>query len=405
MRSAPLETASTFRQPEAFEITIPQPVLDDLDDRLARTRWTNAVGDDGWDFGLSVHYMRELVAYWRHDFDWRVQEAAINRFAHYRADIDGRRVHFIHERGHGPNPLPIVLTHGFPDSFLRFAKVIHMLADPASHGGNSSDAFDVIVPSLPGYAFSDRADPGEMIFHVGDVWHRLMTEQLGYERFAAHGGDWGSLVTDLLARDHGGSLVGIHLTDVPFYHAFQPPKDPTGKEKKYLEGIQKFGQTQGAYALIQGAQPQALAAGLNDSPVGLAAWIVEKFRRWSDCDGDIEQSFTKDELLSNVMLYWATETINDAFAPYYDITHAGASTWIKQKLKQFTGSSDVPAAFAMFPKDLSSPPQEWAERFFNVKRWTEMPRGGHFAALEEPELLVNDIREFYRPLREAESTR
>lgn len=399
MRSAPLETANSVRQPEAFEVAIPQDMLVDLDERLARTRWTNEVGDDAWDFGLSVTYMRELVTYWRHEFDWRAQETAINRFAHYRADIDEHRVHFIHERGHGPNPLPIVLTHGFPDSFLRFAKVIDMLADPANHGGDSADAFDVIVPSLPGYAFSDRADPGKMIFHVGDVWHRLMTEQLGYERFAAHGGDWGSLVTDLLARDHAESVVGIHLTDVPFYHAFQPPKDPSAKEKKYLEAIQKFGQTQGAYALIQGAQPQALAAGLNDSPAGLAAWIVEKFRRWSDCDGDIEQSFTKDELLSNVMLYWATETINDAFAPYYDIAHAGASTWIKQKLKQFTGSSDVPAAFAMFPKDLSSPPREWAERFFNVERWTEMPRGGHFAALEEPELLVNDIREFYRPLR------
>jgi microsomal epoxide hydrolase len=401
MRSAPLETASTVRQPEAFEVAIPQEVLDDLDERLARTRWTNEVGDDGWDFGLSVTYMRELVAYWRHEFDWRAQETAINRFAHYRADIDEHRVHFIHERGRGPHPLPIVLTHGFPDSFLRFARVIDMLADPANHGGDSADAFDVIVPSLPGYAFSDRVEPGKMIFHVGDLWHRLMTEQLGYERFAAHGGDWGSLVTDLLARDHAASVVGIHLTDVPFYHAFQRPKDPSAMEKKYLQGIQKFGQTHGAYALIQGAQPQALAAALNDSPAGLAAWLVEKFRRWSDCGGDIEQSFTKDELLSNVVLYWATETINDAFAPYYDITHAGASTWIKQKLKQFTGTSDVPAAFAMFPKDLSSPPREWAERFFNVERWTEMPRGGHFAALEEPELLVNDIREFYRPLRDA----
>jgi pimeloyl-ACP methyl ester carboxylesterase len=186
---------------------------------------------------------------------------------------------------------------------------------------------------------------------------------------------------------------------VPFYHALQPPGDVGKAEEKYLQTIAAFGQTQGAYAMIQGAQPQALALGLNDSPAGLAAWIVEKWRRWSDCDGDVESRFTKDELLANVTLYWVTETINTSFSPYYDFAHAGANTWIKQKVHRVIGSTDVPAAFAMFPKDLSTPPREWAERFFNVQRWTEMPRGGHFAALEEPELLAHDIREFFRPLR------
>jgi microsomal epoxide hydrolase len=359
------------------------------------------MGDDDWTHGLSVTYMRQLADYWRHAFDWRAQEAAMNRFAHFRTTFDGRDLHFIHERGRGPNPMPIILSHGFPDSFLRFAKIIPMLADPARYGADEADAFDVVVPSLPGYGFSDKPVKDGMLFHIGDLWYRLMTRELGFGRFAAHGGDWGSFITEVMARDHADSVVGIHLTDVPFYHAFQKPDDPSDDEKKYLAAIDKFGQTQGAYALIQGAQPQALSLGLNDSPVGLAAWIIEKWRRWSDCDGDVESVFSKDELLSNVMIYWATQTIDSSFGPYFDVAHAGAGTWIKQKLKERSGSSDVPAAFAMFPKDLSTPPREWAERFFNVRRWTEMPHGGHFAALEEPDLLANDIREFFRPLRQA----
>ena len=384
---------------QAFEIRISDDVLADLRERLGRTRWIDELPEGGWNAGLSVPYFRELMSYWRDSYDWRRAESEINRFAQFRADVAGTTIHFIHESGRGPSPLPIVLTHGFPDSFLRFAKVIPMLADPARHGGDPEDAFDVIVPSLPGYGFSDPPPSAGTTFHVGDLWHTLMTETLGYRRFAAHGGDWGSLVTELLARDHADAIVGIHMTDVPFYHSFQKPDDLTGGEKKYLEEIAKFGQKQGAYAMIQGAQPQALALGLNDSPAGLAAWIIEKWRRWSDCDGDVERVFTKDELLSNVMIYWVTQTINSSFAPYYDVMQAGALTWIKQKMKEWRGSADVPAAFAMFPRDLSTPPREWAERFFNVQRWTEMPRGGHFAALEQPELLVRDLREFFRPLR------
>ena len=398
MQSYADDQSDTGPHAERFIVHVAEAVLDDLRQRLARTRWITEISGAGWDHGLDVSYMRGLIDYWRGGFDWRAQEAAMNRFAQFRTDIDGQQIHFIHERGRGPNPLPIVLTHGFPDSFLRFAKIIPMLTDPASHGGDVADAFDVVVPSIPGYGFSDRPARDGMIFRVGDLWHELMT-QLGYERYAAHGGDWGSTITELLARDHADAVVGIHLTDVPFFHAFQPPDDPSAKEKKYLDRIAKFGQTEGAYAMIQGAQPQALSLGLNDSPAGLAAWIVEKMRRWSDCDGNVENSFTKDELLANVTLYWVTETIDSSFAPYYDITHAGSGTWIKQGIKKWRGSSDVPAAFAMFPKDLSSPPREWAERFFQVERWTEMPRGGHFAALEESALLVDDIREFFRPLR------
>ena len=400
MHSQERGTATAVRQPEPFEVSISQAELDDLEHRLANTRWIDELGKGGWGYGLSVSYMRDLARYWLHEFDWRAQEAAINRFSHYVTDIDGSRVHFIHERGKGPNPLPLVLTHGFPDSFLRFAKIIPMLADPASHGGDATDAFDVIVPSLPGFGYSERGESGPTLFEFAGVWHRLLTDVLGYERYAAHGGDWGSFVTEMLARDHSSAVLGIHLTDVPFYHAMRPPKDDVSHaERKFLDAIKKFPQSEGAYALIQGAQPQALALGLNDSPVGLAAWIIEKFRRWSDCDGEVEQSFSRDELLSNVMIYWVTGSINRSFGPYYDIAHAGGVEWTKQWVKQAVGSSSVPAGFAMFPKDLTNPPREWAERFFNVQRWTEMPRGGHFAALEEPELLVKEIREFFRPIR------
>jgi microsomal epoxide hydrolase len=226
-----------------------------------------------------------------------------------------------------------------------------------------------------------------------------MTEVLGYERFAAHGGDWGSTVTEQLARSHARSLVGVHLTDVPFWHLFQKPDDLSADEQRYLDATTKWQQKDGAYALIQGTRPYTLARGLNDSPVGLASWIVDKFHAWSDCDGDLEKSFTKDELLTNVTLYWVTGTIGSSFLPYADFVNAGALTWTIEAIKQWAGSTSVPAGFAMFPKDISHPPQEWASRFFNVQRWTEMPRGGHFAALEEPELLVEDIRRFFRPLR------
>lgn len=385
--------------PQPFTIAVPQATLDDLRQRLERTRWIADARPEGWDGGLDLGYLRELVAYWHSGFQWREQERRLNAFRQYRIVLkNGQGLHFIHERGRGPRPLPIVLTHGFPDSFTRFAKLIGPLSDPAAHGGDPEDAFDVVVPSLPGYGFSGQPAAAHASFHFGDAWHELMTA-LGYERYAAHGGDWGSTVTELLARDHARHLVGIHLTDVPFFHAFNKPHDPSAAERRFLESIDKFPQTQGAYALVQGSQPLVPALGLNDSPAGLAGWIVEKFRRWSDCGGQVENCFSKDELLTNVTIYWVTGTIASSFLPYYDFSGAGAMTWIGQKLKEWLGSSTTPAAFALFPKDLSSPPREWAERFFNVQRWTEFPRGGHFAALEQPQALVEDLRAFFRPLR------
>ncbi len=384
---------------ESFEVHVPQATLDDLRERLIRTRLPPKDDAADWDAGMSPAYLNELVSYWRSQYDWRAHEAHINRFSHFRAKVEGTTLHFLHERGRGDDPLPIVLTHGYPDSFLRFLKLIPRLTDPAAHGGDPRDAFDVVVPSLPGYAFSDGSDKAGATFDVGDLWHRLMTDALGYQRFGAHGGDWGSTVTEHLARSHSESVVGIHLTDVPFWHAFQKPTDPSPAEEKFLARIEQFQTHEGAYAMIQGTRPQTLADGLNDSPAGLAAWIVEKFQRWSDCEGEVEKRFTKDELLTQVMIYWATETIGSSFLPYYDLVHAGATRWIFEKAKEWLGSSKVPAGFALFPKDLGHPPREWAQRFFNVQRWTEMSRGGHFAAMEEPEMLAEDIRAFFRPLR------
>jgi len=385
--------------PQIFRVKIPQETLDDLQLRLKGTRWIDGVSGAGWGCGTNPDYLKELLEYWQTRFDWRAQEDAINRFSQFRAAVDDFGIHFIHERGKGENPMPIILTHGYPDSFLRFSKIISMLTDPEKHGGNQADSFDVVVPSLPGYGFSDKPAKAGMAFKIGDLWNKLMTQSLGYKRFVAHGGDWGSTVTEQLARSHSDSVVGIHLTDVPFAHIFQKPDHPSSREQKFLAETEEWQQKNGAYAMIQGTRPQSLAQGLNDSPAGLAAWLTEKFREWSDCGGDVEKRFTKDELLTNITIYWATETINSSFLPYYDYANAGALRWIGEKLKDWTGSSKVPAAFAMFPADIVPAPREWAERFFNVQRWTELPRGGHFAALEEPELLAQDIREYFRPFR------
>jgi len=384
---------------QPLNIGVSQPVLDDLQDRLSRTRWPNEIEGAGWDYGVNLGYLRELCSYWQTQFDWRAQEDYLNTFHHFHTEVDGFGIHFIHHTGTGPDPIPLLLTHGWPDSFVRFLKIIPMLTDPKAYGA-SGPSFDVVVPSLPGFAFSDKPTEGGMSFQVADLWDKLMTEQLGYSHYVAHGGDWGSTVTEQLARSHSHSVLAIHLTDVPFYHSFQKPSDLSAEEKEFLGKLETFPRTEGAYAMIQSTRPQTLAYGLNDSPAGLAAWLVEKFRNWSDCEGDVEKRFTKDELLTNVMIYWATATINSSFLPYYDRANAGAMRWAVEALKTWIGSSDVPAGFALFPKDLSTPPREWAERFFNVQRWTDMPRGGHFAAMEEPALLAGELRQFFHAVRD-----
>ena len=261
-----------------FRIDVAREVLSDLRQRLKNTRWSYQVEGTNWDAGTDLNYLKELVAYWHDTYDWREHEAALNQFAHFKTELDDIGIHFIHERGKGRNPFPLILTHGYPDSFCRFAKIIPMLTDPVSFGGQVEDAFDVVVPDLPGYGFSDRPPKIGTVFRVNDIWARLMIDVLGYKQFGAHGGDWGSTVTEHLARSHSDSVVAIHLTDVPFGHIFQKPDDPSSAEKRFFKSNEQWLQKEGAYALIQSSKPQSLAHGLNDSPAGLAAWIVEKFR-------------------------------------------------------------------------------------------------------------------------------
>jgi pimeloyl-ACP methyl ester carboxylesterase len=386
---------------QPFRIDVPAAVLDDLQDRLQKTRFARGMAGADWNYGTSPAYLEELCSYWRNEFDWRKQETYLNSFRHFRANVDGVGLHFIHEPGEAENPIPLLLLHGWPDSFVRFLKIIPMLTNPAAYGAEHQPSFDVIVPSLPGFGFSDRSSKPGSTFAFGDLLHKLMVDELGYRRFAVHGGDWGGTVTEHMARGHSKSIIGIHLTDVPFFHMFQKPDDLSSAEAAYLKKMEKFPQTEGAYAMIQSTRPLTLACSLNDSPAGLAGWFVEKFRAWSDCDGDLQKSFSKDELLTNVMIYWVTQTIDSSFFPYYDFANAGAMRWISETVKTWMGSTEVPAGFAHFPKDLSSPPREWAARFFNVQRWTQMSRGGHFAAMEVPELLAGELRSMFKPLAAA----
>jgi len=381
---------------QSFPIAIPQATLDDLRERLAHTRWPDEIEGAGWDYGTNLAYLKELVDYWQHDFDWRAQEKHLNAFAHFRTEIDGLGIHFLHERGKGPNPIPLLLTHGWPDSFYRFHKIIPLLTDPATYGGDPADSFDVIVPDLPGFGFSDRPQArGMTLARTAELWASLMTDVLGYPRYAAAGGDFGSPVSQLLALAHPESVIGIHVTDLGFYTLNARQPDLTPAEKQYVGATQGWFFQGGAYAMLQASKPQTLAYGLNDSPVGLTAWMVEKFRAWSDCNGEVETRFSKEELLTHVMIYWVTQTINSSIRSYYKDLAMPQPLSPGQHI-------EVPAGFARFPKDLPpgvNLPRELVERHLRVTSFTHMPRGGHFAALEEPELLVEDMRAFLRPLR------
>jgi pimeloyl-ACP methyl ester carboxylesterase len=377
---------------QPFQIKVPHTVLTDLKKRLKQTRWPDEVEGAGWDYGTNLAYMKELTDYWRSEYDWRKQEAALNKFAHFKTEIDGFGIHFIHEKGKGPNPTPLLLLHGWPDSFYRFYKIIPMLVDPAKYGGDPANSFDVIVPSLPEFGFSERSLTRGGV-DASELFMRLMTDVLGYERFGIQGGDGGSPIAQFMATAHPEAVVGIHLTDLGWHNALTvDAPNLSSAEHEYLKTIEQSSFTEGAYVMIQGTKPQTLAYGLNDSPVALAAWIIEKFRTWSDCNGDIESKFSKDELLTNIMIYWVTQTINSSIRGYYDGMHR---QWNEGTQDESAEKNKVPVSLALFPKD-NPPPRETAERFFSVQRFTEMPRGGHFAAMEEPELLVEDMREFFR---------
>lgn len=376
---------------ERFQIRIPEAVLDDLRHRLERTRFPNEIEGAGWSYGTDLAYLKELCGYWRDKFDWREQERRLNRFEHFRTDIDGLGIHFIHARSSRSDALPLVMLHGWPGSVLLFHKVIEPLSDPAAGGGDPSDAFHVVCPSLPGYGFSDAPKgPGFDARAIADVVAKLMA-RLGYERYGVQGGDWGSLIATQTALVDPAHVCGVHLNMVV---ALPPPGQTefTPAEQEALAAAAKFQREETGYSQIQGTKPQTLGYGLNDSPAGLAAWIVEKFRTWSDCDGNVERRFTKDDLLTNVTIYWATQTITSSMRLYYETMKSGLWGATTERV-------DVPTAGAIFPKEIIRPARGWAERVYNVTRWTEFDRGGHFAALEEPQLLTDDVRAFFRTVR------
>jgi pimeloyl-ACP methyl ester carboxylesterase len=380
-----------------FRIAIPDEALDDLRERLDRTRLPGQVAGAGWDYGTDMAFLRELIEHWRDRYDWRAAESALNRMPQFTASVHGTDLHFVHARGRGPAPLPLLFIHGWPGSFWEVHKIVGPLTDPAAHGGDPADAFDVVAPSLPGYGFSpDSGRPGMHPGVMADVLAALMTETLGYPRFGAQGGDWGAIVTTRLGQLHAGALAGIHLNLVgarPYLGEGAAPL--TEAERAYVAEVDRWRRAEGGYQAIQSTKPQTLAFGLTDSPSGLAAWIVEKFRAWSDCRGDVERRFTKDELLTNVMIYWLTGSIGSAMRLYFEAANDPRMAGLGPGERV-----EVPTSFARFAVEITRPPREWVERAYDLRRWTEFPRGGHFAALEEPELLVEDVRAFFRPLRD-----
>ena len=378
---------------ESFKIQVSDEILKDLRQRLDRTRFPDEVPDTGWEYGSNLAYIKELIEYWRTRYDWRKHEAQLNRFAHFKADIDGLDVHFIHQPGRGPSPKPLLLSHGWPGSIYEFMDILPMLTDPAAHGADPNQSFTVVAPSLPGYGFSGH--PRTRAFNVqaiAETFHKLMTEVLGYNRYCAQGGDWGSAITSRLGEVHGASLHGIHVNLVFVGGHTRSTGDLTSEEKVFLADLDHFRREETGYQQIQGTKPQTLAYGLNDSPAGLAAWITEKFRTWTDCNGNLESRVSKDQLLTNIMIYWVTQSINSSTRLYYEARH---HPWRPDANKRI----ETPTAAAIFPGEILKPPRAWAESAFNIQRWTVMPRGGHFAAMEEPKLLADDIRAFFSGLK------
>jgi pimeloyl-ACP methyl ester carboxylesterase len=380
--------------PTPFQLRVPDEALQDLKARLARTRFPDEPPLAPWSTGTSVAYMRELVAYWRERFDWRAQEARLNAFRQFKVPLAGIDVHFIHEAGKGPAPMPLLISHGWPGSVIEFLDLIPMLADPARYGGDPADAFTVIAPSLPGYTLSFR--PGQERFgveRISEVCAELMTGVLGYERFAAQGGDWGAFVASRLGYEFASRVIGIHLNLLAVRRDPKMLADPSEEERRFLAELNHWLKEETGYQWIQGTRPTTLAFGLTDSPAGLAAWIVEKFRAWSDCDGVPENAIARDAMLANITLYWVTGAIGSSFWPYYARMH---SPWPIPE----GATVDVPTGYVEFPKEILRPPRSAASRVYtDIRRWSVMDKGGHFAALEQPQALAQEIRAFFRPLR------
>ena len=363
--------------------------IDDLRARLRNTRWPTPWPVPAWSAGTDPDELRRLVSYWASSYDWRVHEAHINALPSHFADIDGTPVHYLRFDGESPDAFPIVLTNGWPSSFLELTTLARRLASPSHHGGDPAGAFTVIVPSLPGFPFSPQRPSLTEPPQTHDIWHRLMHDELGFTRYAAHGGDLGAGITSRLAEAHPEAVAGIHLMAVAGPVAYDADS-LTSEEHAYLEALDAWSTNEGGYQHEQSTRPLTLSYGLADSPTGLLAWILEKYRAWSDCGGDVSSRFGDDFLLTQASLYWFTHTISTSMRPYYEYA---------QQMTRRVERVEVPTAVALFPADLSHPPRSWCERVYDIARYHVMPRGGHFAAHEEPELLAQDIVEFFRAYR------
>ena len=381
--------------PASFRIDVEASAVDDLRDRLRRTRWPDAIEAAGWAYGLDVDVLRPIVAYWADGFDWRAQQQRLNAFPHFRAVVDGVGIHYLHARGRGPRAMPLLITHGWPGSFAEMLALIPLLTDPAAHGGSADDAFDVVVPSMPGFGFSDRpAEPDMNTWRIADLLGDLM-RGLGYDRYGVQGGDFGAAIATRLGWTRSSEVIGMHLNYIPGSYA-----PPTGEgqrpldddERAWLASADEWVARAGAYGHLQKTTPQTAAVALNDSPAGLAGWILEKFRDWADCDGDLTR-LSIDELLLNVSIYWFTETIGSSMRLYFES--------VKRPFRFAPGERiAAPCGIARFPLEEPFPPRSWIERVYDVVQWTDMPRGGHFAAMEQPELLAEDVRSFFRRFRD-----
>ena len=375
-----------------FSIRIDEPILVDLLARIRHTRWPDPAPGAAWEQGTDLTYLRRLLAYWADGFDWHAQERRLNTFKHYRATIGGSLIHFIHERAREGNGIPLILTHGWPSSFLELLPLVPLLTDPKAHGINAP-AFDLVIPSLPGYGFSER--PAQASYRtVARLWHELM-QGLGYGRYGAAGGDFGAGVASYMAIEDPAPLIGIYLTTMELWPPTGEGTRPLSEaESDYVAQVRRWDEVERGYSAIQSTRPQTLGYALNDSPAGLAAWILEKWRAWSDSDGDLETRFSRDDLLTMLTLYWATGTITTSMRDYFDNRWHGSTLRPGDRVP-------VAAGFANFDHNFvseGSPPREWAERLYNVVRWTSMPSGGHFGAAEEPERLARDIAAFFADL-------
>lgn len=370
-----------------FKINVPDQVLQDLRERLKMIRWPDEIRDSGWDRGADLTYMRELADYWLNEFDWRKTEKEINAYPGFIAEIDGHRIHFLHIKGKQPGSIPLILSHGWPGSFLEMMKLVPLLTS------DTELTFDLVIPSLLGYGFSQKViNAGCNVQLMADLWCKLMQE-LNYEKFGAHGGDFGSGISMAIAMKYPQHLIGIHVNNIEgyYYPYITNEKKLTSEEIRFEKDAADWYEKEGAYSHQHRTRPLTLSYGLNDSPIGLCSWIIEKFYRWSDCNGNIESVFTRDELLGNVTLYWVTETIHSSIRLYHES---------RQSPLRF-GKNDfvnVPLGVAHFPFEDPFPPRGYIERGFNVQHWTEFPSGGHFPAMEQPGLLANDIRNFFRKI-------